>query len=458
MPSFTLNEILACTGGSVLAGHTGSCRVSGVSTDTRTIRRNQLFIALKGGNFDGHDFLAKAVAMGATVLVVSRADVPRPRGAVIVLVKDTLDALGAIALYHRRRFSIPLIAITGSAGKTSTKELVAAVLRGKYRVLFNKGTLNNQIGVPSTLLKLTRRHEMAVVELGTNHPGEIAWLARHACPTVAVFTNVGASHLEGLGSLDGVYKEKAALFASLPDKGCVVLNADDPYWRKLLGKRSTRKMLSYGIKAKAGVRATAVAPGPGGLHFRVGADSHFFVKSFSQGAVYNALAAIACGRLFGVPADKIAEALRGARPAKGRQCCFKAAGVTVIDDTYNANPVSYKNALQSFSAPRRGRAVLVAGDMLELGAGSDELHAGVGKAAAAAGVDLLLTYGRGAKLIGEAARRTRPGIAWEHGGDQDALTTALKKILRRGDVLLVKGSRGMRMEKVVQDIMAFLKG
>ena len=458
MPSFTLDEILECTGGMLLTGRGGRCRVSGVSTDTRTIRPNQLFIAIKGENFDGHDFLFKAVKLGATMLLVSRADAPRPRGAVIVLVKDTVDALGAVARHHRLRFPIPLIAITGSAGKTSTKELVAAVLRRKYRVLFNKGTFNNQIGVPSTLLKLTRRHEMAVVELGTNHPGEIAWLARHACPTVAVFTNVGASHLEGLGSLAGVYKEKAALLAFLPDNGGVILNADDLYWRKLLGRRSSRKMVSYGMHAKADIRALSVIPGPAGLHFRNGHGHHFSVKSFSPGGVYNALAAIACGRFFGVPEGQIVDAVRSTRPAKGRQCSFKAGGVTVIDDTYNANPVSYMNALQLFHAPRRGKAILVAGDMLELGASSDALHADVGKAAAAAGVDVLLTYGRGAKLIGEASRRIRPRSEWRHAGDQDALTAALKKILRPGDVLLVKGSRGMRMEKVVRDITVFLKG
>ncbi len=458
MPSFTLNEILECTGGSLLAGDAGPCRVSGVSTDTRTIRRNQLFIAIKGESFDGHDFLAKAVAMGATMLLVSRADVPRPRGIVMVLVKDTVDAFGAIARFHRARFSIPLIAITGSAGKTSTKELVAAVLRRKYRVLSNKGTFNNQIGVPSTLLQLTRRHEMAVVELGTNHPGEIAWLARHACPTVAVFTNVGASHLERLGSLEGVYKEKAGLLKFLPDNGCVVLNADDPYWRRLLKQQTARKLISYGIQAQADIRAFSVAPEKGGLHFRVGRGRWFSVKNPSRGGVYNALAAIACGRLFGVPQREIIDALRAAKPAKGRQCSRKAAGITVVDDTYNANPVSYGNALQVFRAPRRGRAILVAGDMLELGARSGELHADVGVAAAGAGVDILLTYGRGAKLIGEAARRTKGQIETRHYVDQDALTVSLKGILRRGDILLVKGSRGMRMEKVVRDILGFLKG
>ncbi len=458
MASFTLREIMEATGGKLLAGKPGE-RVSGVSTDTRQIKKNQLFVAIKGDTFDGHDFLDQASAKGASAFVIHRQGVPVPLGKAVVVVEDTVKALGAIARHHRRRFDIPLIAITGSAGKTSTKELVADVMRQKYRVLFNKGTENNHIGVPMTLLKLTRRHEVAVIEMGTNHPGEIAYLARHVCPTCAVFTNVGASHLEGLGSLQGVFEEKAALLKSLPQDGCVVVNADDPYWAKLLKRRLPQRVISYAVHHQADVKAQDIVPVGGSIAFKVGRKYLFRVRSPSLAAVHNALAAIACGRFLRVADAKIQQAIFKSRPVKGRQCLIKAGGMTLIDDTYNANPVSYKNAiltLKMFQEP--GRRVLVAADMLELGEHSDDLHRQVGEAAGQAGIDALFTCGHRAELIAAGARATCPQADVRSFASQRTLTGALKGYLRRGDVVLFKGSRGMRMEKVFSDIKVSVKG
>lgn len=455
---FTINEILEATGGTLIAGKPAQ-RVSGVSTDTRSVRRGQLFVAIKGENFDGHNFLAQAVEKGARAVVISSRQTSVPAGAAAVLVEDTVRALGRLARYHRQRFDIPVIAITGSAGKTSTKEFVAAVMAGKYRLLFNQGTENNHIGVPMTLLKLTRRHQAAVIEMGTNHPGEIAWLAENTLPTAAVFTNVGASHLQGLGTPQGVYREKLSLLKFVSPDGHVVLNADDPFWARLLKKKLSQHVVSFGIKARADVQAVAVTADRRGFHFKTQNGRLITVKSPSWGSVQNALAAIACGRIFRVPEEKIRAALGRTRPARGRQCLMKAGGVTVIDDTYNANPVSYQNALQTLMMlPCRGRTILVAADMLELGGRSGELHRAVGRRAAVAGVCALWTCGRDARLIGRAAKDRRPDMDVRHFADRKLLTQALKDYLRPGDLLLCKGSRGMRMEQVVQDIMTFLKG
>ncbi len=456
--AFTLGEITEAVGGTLLAG-AGSRRVSGVSTDTRHIRRNQLFVAVKGDNFDGHDFLAQAAAQGATALLVSRKDRVFPAGAAVIWAEDTVRALGHIARHHRLRFHIPVVAVTGSAGKTSTKEMIAAVLRQKYRVLFNRGTENNHMGVPLTLLKLSRRYDMAVIEMGTNHPGEIAWLGEIACPTAAVFTNVGASHLEGLGSPEGVFKEKAALIRFLPDDGCVILNADDPYWRRLLKKALSQTVLSYGIDANADVKASSLKMDARGIHVMMPSGEGFSLKSPSPGGVANALAAVACGNFFGVPRARAIEALGRLKPAKGRQCLLQAGGVTIIDDTYNANPVSYTNALKALDMMDvRGRVVMAAADMLELGERSDALHRAAGEAAAAARVDALFTCGEKARLIGDGARAVRASLDVRHFDGQASLSQALKDYLRPGDVFLAKGSRGMRMEKVVHDVAGFLKG
>ncbi len=455
---FTLGEITEAVKGTLVAGE-AHARVNGVSTDTRLIRRNQIFVAVKGDNFDGHDFLEKAVALGASAVMVSRKDIVVPTGSAVIVVDDTVKALGCIARHHRLRFKIPVIAVTGSAGKTSTKEMIAVVLGQKYRVLFNKGTENNHMGVPLTLLKLRARHEAAVIEMGTNHPGEIAWLAEIACPTIAVFTNVGASHLEGLGSPEGVFEEKVSLLRFLPEDGAVVVNADDPYWSRLLTMGLKQRIISYAIKAGADVKAVAITLDARGVHLKTQTGEAFILKSPSPGAAGNALAALACGRILDVPGNVAGKALGRLRPAKGRQCLIRAGGVTVIDDTYNANPVSYQNAFKALDMMQiRGRSIMAAADMLELGDGSDDLHRATGEMAAKAHLDALFTCGSKGRLIGEAARAVRPALDVRHFERQSLMVEELKGYVRPGDVFLAKGSRGMHMEKVVHDLVEFLKG
>ncbi len=455
---FTLGEIAAAVGGELLAG-TARARIAGVSTDTRLVRRHQIFVAIKGDRFDGHDFLAQAVTQGATAVLVSRKDVAVPLSIAVIIVEDTVKALGRLARYHRFRFRIPVIAVTGSAGKTSTKEMIAAVLGQKYRVLYNQGTENNHIGVPMTLLKMSPRHEVAVIEMGTNHPGEIAWLAEITNPTAAVFTNVGPSHLEGLGSPEGVFEEKISLLKYLSADGCIITNADDPYWNRLLKMGLPQTVLSYGIKAEADIHASAVFLDARGIHVVMASKEEFILKTFSPGAAANALAAVACGKSQGVAMPLALKALSRLRPAKGRQCLIRAGGITFVDDTYNANPVSYANAFKAIEMMKiRGRAIMAAADMLELGEHSDEWHRSVGLAAAGSRLDAFFTCGAKAKLMGDAARSGRTSLDVRHFDGQEAMIEALKVYLQRGDVFLAKGSRGMRMEKVVQELVEFVKG
>ncbi len=451
---FTVGEIVKAVGGELIKGDTAA-RIRGVSTDTRKVRRGELFIAIKGDNFDAHQFTAKAAASGATAVLVQHRDVDCPDPAALILVRDTVKALGALARHHRLKFRIPVVAITGSAGKTTTKEFMAAVLQKKFKVLFNHGTENNHIGVPMTLLQLRPDHQAAVIEAGTNHHGEIDWLGWIACPTIAVYTNIGQSHLAGLGTPEGVLKEKAALIRHLSADGVIVLNNDDPLLRKLIRRGGGRRVLTYGVDRAADLRATGLRSCRGGLAISLDRGRSFRLSTPVWGNIYNALAVVSCGQFLKVPFRDMALALGRVRPAPGRQCFHRVNGVLVIDDTYNANPVSYKNAIRTLALVRgKGRTFLVAADMLELGERAEALHREVGEVAGRAGVDQVLTMGRWARLIGDGAAAVRPEVITKDYVKQEAIALDLLKGLQAGDVVLVKGSRGMRMELVVESLLS----
>jgi UDP-N-acetylmuramoyl-tripeptide--D-alanyl-D-alanine ligase len=388
---------------------------------------------------------------------VSDRDIPFEGKAAVIVAHDTVKALGRLARHHRCRFKIPLIAITGSAGKTTTKEFIASVLKRKFRVLYNAGTENNQIGVPMTLLKLRASHEAAVLELGTNHFGEIDWLAQNTLPTVAVFTNIGASHLAGFGNPEGVLKEKLTLIDHLAKNGRVILNADDTLLRTVIRKKLPQKILTYGIEHRADIKARAVSGEKGQLCFTLDNGTKFRLPAPAWGNVSNALAAIACGRLFKISLEDMQKAIISTAAAKGRHCFHFVGGVTVIDDTYNANPLSFKNALKTLSIiPRKGRTFLLAADMLELGERSEELHAEVGVLAAHSGVDKVLTIGRFARAIGDKAREVQPKIEARHFEKKEEILSMLRSEVRPGDIVLGKGSRGMHMEEVVHGLLDHL--
>ncbi|MDP2654025.1 MAG: UDP-N-acetylmuramoyl-tripeptide--D-alanyl-D-alanine ligase [Candidatus Omnitrophota bacterium] len=446
---FTVQDIRKATKGQLLQGQ-DSVRLRGVSINTRTIRRRYLFIAIKGKNFDGHDFAANAVKKGATALMVSRRAGPLPGGVPVILVDDTVKALGRLARYHRDRFSMPVIALTGSAGKTTTKEMAARVLAAKYRVLKNEGTENNHIGVPMTLLKLRPSHEIAVIETGTNQPGDIRWLAHVIRPTVVVLTNIGESHLERLKDSSGVFREKFELVRGMTERGCVIYNADNPYLRRVPALAKGHRMISYGTSSPADLRARDLTLSANAkISFSVNSRK-WSIRTPAAHNVSNALAAIACGRLFKVPEGKIKGRIFSFRFPQGRQTLKKEGGCWVINDTYNANPVSLRSALQTLaSLNNKGRKILVCGDMLELGGRSARLHRDIGRFVAHCGVDAVLSLGKLSEAVSREAKSAGVPVVARHFGSAEQLNQKLKEYLRPGDAVLVKGSRGMKMERII---------
>lgn len=420
--------------------------IDGVSTDTRAIAQGTLFVALAGERFDAHDFLDQAVAAGAAALLV--ADATRvPAGIPAVVVDDTRLALGRLAAAWRARFTLPVIAVTGSNGKTTTKEMIAAILKAAYgtAVLSTRGNLNNDIGLPLTLLGLSPAHRAAVIEMGMNHPGEIAYLAPLGAPTVALVTNAQRAHLEGMGDLDEVAREKGAIFSGLPADGVAVINADDAYadtWRGMAGERPVR---TFAIDHPADVRATVRQHG---LEMALDlqapeGEAAIVLRVPGRHNARNAVAAAAACLAAGVPLAAVVAGLEGFAGVKGRlQRRVGKSGAEILDDTYNANPDSVRAGIDVL-ATTIGRKILVLGDMGEIGEASGQYHDEIGGYAKSQGVDLLYALGEATKAavrnFGEGAR---------HFCNVEKLIAALDKEADPETTVLVKGSRFMKMERV----------
>ena len=415
----------------------------GVGSDTRTLPAGALFVALKGARFDGHEFLAEAAARGAAGALVSEV-----RTLPCLRVADTRAALTRLAAAWRSRFSLPLVAVTGSNGKTTVKDMLASILRQDRPTLATEGNLNNDLGVPLMLLRLGSLHGYAVIEMGANHAGEIAHLSRLARPGVCVITNAGPAHLEGFGSIEGVARAKGEILQGLDTNGTAVLNADDAYadyWRGLAG---SRRVVSFGLAHPADVTASELSLKAQHSEFLMHAPvgtAQVSLPLAGRHNVMNALAAAAAAFSLGVSIADIALGLSHVSPAHGR---FEAGpgrnGCCVIDDTYNANPGSVASGLAALAA-FPGEKVLVLGDMAELGERAEEWHAEIGRRAREAGVARLLTIG---SLGAAAARSFGPGGL--HFADRGALIAALEDLVHADMTLLVKGSRCMGMEQVVQ--------
>lgn len=423
----------------------GAAVFTAVTTDSRAITPGALFVALSGEHFDGHAFVAQAEAAGAAAALVSRwSDAAMPQ----LKVADTLQGLQQLASFWRRRFTLPVVAVTGSNGKTTTKQLLAAVLAARGPVLATQGNLNNHIGVPLSLLRLDDTSRTAVIEMGANHAGEIALLAQIAAPDIGVVTQAGDAHLEGFGSREGVARAKGELFAALGPRGVAVINADDvyaPLWRQLAGPAAT---LSFGMCDAADVQALDVQQQDlGGTRFTLRTPqgpAEVVLPLPGQHNVMNALAAAACGLALGLEAETIAQGLQRVQPPPGRlSWTTTPQGARVLDDTYNANPGSLRAALELL-AQARGRHWLALGDMAELGRDAAQLHREAGLAARALGVERLFASGA---LATEAAQAF--GSGGEAYADADALIAALRPQLDNNITLLVKGSRAARMERVV---------
>jgi UDP-N-acetylmuramoyl-tripeptide--D-alanyl-D-alanine ligase len=440
----TLSEIARAVDG---RRHGDDVSVNDVTTDTRALGAGDLFIALKGERFDGHDFIAAARDGGAAAAMVSRTDVTTLP---VVRVDDTRRGLARLAEAWRGRFSLPLVGVTGSNGKTTVKEMIAAVLRRRGATLATEGNKNNDIGMPLMLLRLTPQHAYAVIEMGANHPGEIAVLSALARPTVAVITNAGPAHLKGFGSLDGVARAKGELLAGLAADGVAVLNADDTYyplWRELAGRR---RCVSCGVDRAADVTAAAITHGAAGVTFDLRTPNGTRSVSLRLAGVHNvrnALAAAAAALAAGADMDDVKRGLEAVAPVHGRLDAQPGIhGSRLIDDTYNANPASLQAALQTLAAAP-GDTYVVLGDMYELGDASADLHEQAGRWIREAGVKRLFALGEHSRH----AVRTFGGEG-RHFADRAALIEAVGTALAAAGgvvTVLVKGSRGMAMEAVV---------
>lgn len=418
-----------------------------VCTDTRKLEPGALFVALRGPNFDGHDFVASAARQGAAGALVAR---PMPVDVPQLVAPDPLAALAVFARAWRRQFDIPLIAVTGSNGKTTTKELIGAILSRRGAGLVTRGNLNNHIGVPLTLLELRPSHRWAVVEMGASGPGEIAHLAQIAEPTIGLVTNAGAAHLEGFGNLQGVANGKGELFRALPSQGVAVINADDAFAAQWRDACSAGRILSFGFEQPADFMAHKVRSGgdASGFHveFELAAPEGKRPATLALGGLHNlrnALGAAAAASAAGASLEQIVAGLAEARAVAGRLELKPALnGAFLVDDSYNANPSSLKAGLDAF-ASLGGRRWLVLGDMLELGAGVDELHAEVGRYARQAGIERLLTVGRHSPAA--VAAFGPGGQSYE---SVDALVAEARRALEPGVAVLIKGSRANRLERV----------
>jgi len=452
---FTLREIVEATQGKLIQG-IDKISVQSVSIDSRAVKAGQLFIAVKGDIFDGHDFVAEVAAKGVRVIIVHRTVKINHPNVSVIMVKDTTRALGHLARFHRLRFKTPVIALTGSAGKTTTKEMLAAVLGQKFRVLKNEGTQNNHIGVPLTLFKLTPSYQLVVLECGTNQPGDIPWLADICRPDIAVFTNIGESHLEKLKTPKGVLKEKWTLSSYMTSKGTVIVNADDPLLAAQAKISKKTKVVTYGYNKPSRYQAKEM---------RIERGNHlcFNVKSLPGSVelntcgtnhMYNALAAYACGHLLGVPNARILLALKKFEFPKGRGQIMPLGRGWMINDSYNSNPVSMRSAVQTLEAlTTQGCRILIAADMLELGAKAKELHAAIGRVIAKSKIDSLITVGALSRHMAAAARATNKDLQVFACADIESAQKQLGKIFKNGDAVLIKGSRRMAMERVVEFLL-----
>lgn len=421
-----------------------------VTTDTRSLTHGALFVAISGERFDGNDFIADAYSRGAAGALVSRPDQsPLPQ----VQVTDTRRAFGVMARAWRRNFAIPIIAVTGSAGKTTVKELIAEILGVRRRVCVTQGNLNNDIGVPLTLMRLTAEDEALVIELGANHAGEIAYLGDLVEPTVGVITNASAAHLEGFGSLAQVAAAKGELLDHLPRAGTSVLNADDPFRADWQARARTEFVVTFGLGASADCRVLgppqfSATRSRFTMHLPDGATVEIELPLLGPGNVVNALAAAAAAQAVGASVEDIRLGLERATPVRGRLNALPAlAGATVIDDSYNANPASVRAALE-YLGGLPGRRVVVLGDMAELGAEAETLHRQIGVYARPL-CDEFLAIGALARRAAEAY-----GAKGRSFDDLDELTKTVLALLAADVTVLVKASRVMRLERLVGALVA----
>ena len=458
MEGLTVTEVVEATKGTLVGGDPGR-EMASFSTDSRTLKPGDFFVALKGKSFDGHTFLSEAAGKGALGCVVAAPpSIPLRPGFVVIQVEETQWALGQIAECWRRRYPARVVAITGSNGKTTTKEMTGSVLRQGYRVLVSLGNLNNLIGVPLTLFQLRREHQAAVLELGMNARGEIHRLAEMAQPDVGVITNIGEAHLEFLGSVEEVAEAKGELLPFLTGDRVAVLNRDDPYLTRLF-PRVRGRLITFGLHERADVRAERVRSGQNGrtLFTLAAGRKGRSVRLNTPGRlnVWNALAAAAVGTAFGLDLDAITAGLEQAPAAPMRmERILHPSGAVIVNDAYNANPTSMAASLEAFVRLSKGReAIVVLGDMLELGSVSEAAHRRIGALVAGWRPALLITVGERARAIGEGAALNGLDVTRIHCcRDHVEARAVLRAHVTRAPWILLKASRGMGLEKLLEGL------
>ncbi len=462
---WTSADILDATKGELLIGDIKSA-FSGISIDSRSISVDELFVAIRGNIYDGFSFAGDVIKQGVRGLLINKDkanSLPyekwRKKRVVCIATKDTIKALGDLARFNRKRVDLSVVAITGSNGKTTTKDMTAAVVARKFCTLSTEGNLNNEIGLPLTLLRLCCCHEWAVLELGMNSPGEIGRLADICLPDIGIITNISHAHLEGLGSMQGIMRAKGELLEKIKPDGTAVLNADD---RRVvdLANKTSRDVLFYGLSNSAAVRAESVINKERGVSFTLILPSEpvsINLGVFGNFMVSNALAAAAVGYLLGQSALEIKAGLEDFKPAYGRMNILMISQAHIIDDTYNANPDSMKAAIMTFKSLKgRNRGAIIAGDMLELGEYAESMHKNIGFLSAKSDIAKLYITGEFAESVAAGAREEDDSLDIFTGTREEILKD-LTDWLMPGDWVLVKGSRAMGMEKIVEGLKSHEK-
>jgi UDP-N-acetylmuramoyl-tripeptide--D-alanyl-D-alanine ligase len=451
MEKLTLSQIAKFAGGAISAGDAAAI-ISRVSTDSRTLQSGDFFVPLRGESFDGHKFIEQAVERGAAGAMVEETWKGNPSADFgLVRVPDTLVGYQALAANYRKSLPLKVIAITGSNGKTSTKDFVAATIAKKFRVTKTEGNFNNHVGLPQTMLEANHDDEIAVWEIGMNHPGEVAALAKLAGPDIAIVTNVGIAHIEFMGSREAIAEEKGALAEAIGEDGIVILNADDQF-SETIAKRTRARIVLAGIE-NGSVRASEVSQSATGSEFTILEGAHRCRAQLpvpGMHMVQNAMLAIAAGRAFGLSLEECAVGLASTPLTKARLQIKEINGIQFIDDSYNANPDSMKAALRTLiELDADGRRIAVLGEMGELGDESERGHREVGEAAAALRVDELIAVGAIGATIARAARKA--GLEKSIAVDSpEEAAQLLGENASPGDLILVKGSRSARMERVLE--------
>ena len=431
---------------------------TGVTTDSRAVKPGELFVALKGGNFDGHDYCVKAAELGAAGVVVSRDVEGLPAGVSVFKVEDTLLAYQQLAhAYRLKQQGLKVFAITGSNGKTSTKDLLAACLGAKYKVVKTQGNFNNEIGLPKTLLSIQPDTDIAVVEMGMRGLGQIAELCRIAEPDSGLITNVGETHMELLGSMENIGKAKSEIVVDLPSDGFAVLNGDNEYVLAAAGKTKAQ-VVYFGLGENCDYRGSDIVTSALGTTFTCtekesGKSVSVRLQLIGEHNVYNALSAIAGAACYGVPLEDSAKALATARLTGSRQEIIYIGDITFINDAYNASPASMEAALKTLAEAKKAahgavRTIAVLADMLELGAISEDAHRRVGRWAVENGVDYVLTYGPEAAYISEEVKKL--GGETCHYADRQGAADKLRQLATAGDIILLKGSNSMQVGKMLE--------